>query len=634
MANVLCVVVVLLFAASAVMAAPLEGGVSADRVQQIAAALPESTFSFGPRIDDRAAWDAIAKHQAFEKVIPDAQKKLDQPLPAMTAELYALYKKTGERTKQYGDVRSNRHGRIALYTMAECLENKGRFLKPLEAVIADICTEPTWIFNFHDTSTLDDWNGKRTSVDLGAVGPSQDMACAMVLLGDRLSPATRKLIESNCRRRILDPYRKAVEGGGVSGFWWITNDANWNAVCHAGVVGVAMGVLPDKMERAYFVAAAEKFSGDYLRGFGPDGYCNEGMGYWSYGFSNFMLMAELISQATDGKVDLFDLPNARAAALFPSHLEIQNGLCPSYADCGLNPVPDLKLHTFVNRHYRLGLSQWQMADTTVRASLPTMLMYAFPNSATKTPPADAAAGYELRSYFEHGGVLTCRAAKDSSCVMGVSLKGGHNAEAHNHNDVGTFVVAVGKQLLILDPGSEVYNARTFSKDRYKSNLLNSFGHPVPVVAGKLQREGAAARARILKADFTDAADTYAMDISSCYAVPELKQLVRTFTYDRHEKGMLKVNDEFAFASPQAFGGALLTYGQWKKVSNNGILISKEGEQCLVTIDSGGVPFEITSNVIDEKTHSGAKPTRIGINLSQPVESGRLVLTITPATAMP
>jgi hypothetical protein len=316
--------------------------------------------------------------------------------------------------------------------------------------------------------------------------------------------------------------------------------------------------------------------------------------------------------------------------MYPAHIEIFNGLAPSFADCALNTPPAPRLAAFVNRRYQLGLKQFEMADmSTAAGDLPTTLMYSFPNSATAAKPAAAAAGYELRSYFDHGGVVTCRPALGSDCRMGVSLKGGHNAEAHNHNDLGTFVVAVGKELLILDPGGEVYTSRTFSKDRYKSNLLNSYGHPVPVVVGKLQRAGREAHAEILKAGFTDSADVYAMNIASAYEVPELKKLVRTFTYNRTGQGSLTVVDEVEFSSLQSFAGALLTYGQWKAHGDHAVTISKGAEAVEVTIDTDGVPFEIVSETINEQTHNGEKPTRIGIQLKQPIARGTVTLTITP-----
>jgi len=86
--------------------------------------------------------------------------------------------------------------------------------------------------------------------------------------------------------------------------------------------------------------------------------------------------------------------------------------------------------------------------------------------------------------------------------------------------VGSFVVALGRSTPLVDPGAEVYTARTFSGRRYESKLLNSFGHPVPRIAGQLQRTGRKAAAGVLRTDWTDAADTLVLDLRSAYAVTD------------------------------------------------------------------------------------------------------------------
>ena len=101
----------------------------------------------------------------------------------------------------------------------------------------------------------------------------------------------------------------------------------------------------------------------------------------------------------------------------------------------------------------------------------------------------------MRSLFDAAGVAILRPGapiKTPSFVL--ALKGGHNGELHNHNDVGSYTLALaptsGKnaemKFVSRDPGGEVYTARTFSSRRYEGQLLNSFGHPVPRVAGTLQ----------------------------------------------------------------------------------------------------------------------------------------------------
>ena len=101
-------------------------------------------------------------------------------------------------------------------------------------------------------------------------------------------------------------------------------------------------------------------------------------------------------------------------------------------------------------------------------------------------------------------------------------------------------------------------------------MLNSFGHPVPRVAGTLQVTGRSAQAKFLKTEFTDAADTYVMDISSAYKVAGLKKLERTFIFSREGKGKLTVTDVVEFDRPQAFGTALITFAKWKQPEQRSI----------------------------------------------------------------
>ena len=111
------------------------------------------------------------------------------------------------------------------------------------------------------------------------------------------------------------------------------------------------------------------------------------------------------------------------------------------------------------------------------------------------------------------------------------------------------MVALGRSTPLVDPGAEVYTARTFSARRYQSKVLNSFGHAVPRVAGRLQETGRQAAAKILKTDFTDQADTLLMDISSAYKVEGLKKLERTFVFSRAGAGKLTVSDAVEFDEP-------------------------------------------------------------------------------------
>jgi hypothetical protein len=287
----------------------------------------------------------------------------------------------------------------------------------------------------------------------------------------------------------------------------------------------------------------------------------------------------------------------------------------------------------LNKRLGLGLDRYrEPADvSSLGASgagggfLCSAMVYALAAREKPTVGKDKPVPDTIRSWFDKAGVLICRPQQGSSSNMAVALKGGNNSEHHNHNDLGSFVVLCGKQLMLLDPGPEVYTARTFSKQRYESDLLNSWGHSVPVVAGKLQRTGAQARAEVMDSAFTEESDTLRLDLRSAYDCPELKRLERTFSYIRVGTGALTVHDDVVFETPQSFGTALITTGDVKQVSPGTLLISNGEEKQTVEIDCGGSSFSIRIEQITED--SSIKPTRIGIELDGPVTAAFITTTI-------
>ena len=598
------------------------------RIKSISALLPANPKGFGSPITDRDAWNDLARDDSFKSIISEAEKLLKETIPDQPDDLFLDFSRTGNRTR-WQRVAGLRRGRVHTLVLAECLENKGRFLPAFEELARQLCAERTWVMPAHDAE-LRNFNGTSIDIDLGSSALAWSLAEASYLLADKLSPEIHLLIQENVNRRIFEPYQDMVLGKREKN-WWLTGTNNWNAVCLAGVTGSALAAIDSPDRRAFFVPAAENYSKHFLEGFTDDGYCSEGLGYWNYGFGYYVMLSEMIYQATNGKVDLLQEPKVKQIARFASEIEIINGVYPAFADCSINAQPGSRLMYYLSRRFGMGLRSWEKINpVSASGSLYDCMMYSFPNSASRTPVAQrVSAGPGIRSWFEQAGILICRPGPSSSSRLVVALKGGHNQEHHNHNDVGSFVVMLNDKPLLLDPGAEVYTARTFSSRRYESNVLNSFGHPVPVVAGKLQRTGSQARGRVVAHDFTDSTDTLVLDISSAYDVAELKKLQRKFVYSRLGAGALSVTDEVAFSKPCDFGTALITFSQWKKLSASSLMIYDQKEALHVQIEVTGADFKVEAESIEEDLGARRKPTRLGINLTQPVTDAVISLTISP-----
>lgn len=608
---------------------PASAALDTNRVNEIAAMLSPKAAAPGRTIADRAAWERLAHEAGFASVIATAEQLAKSPPPEMTEELFLDYSRTGNRDRGQR-VMFARADRLATFSLAECLENRGRFIGPLTNEIDVLCAERTWVYPAHD-SKLDNFYGRTVSLDLRSTALAWELATLDYLLADKLPAPTRKLLRDNVRRRVLQPYRDVMEGRRPeTQIHWLNVKNNWNAVCLAGVTGAALAIEDAPADRALFIAASEYYIRNFFTGFTPDGYCNEGLGYWNYGFGRFVQLAETVRQATDGKIDFFTVPKAQAAALFASRDEIFNGIYPTIADCNPGSRPDDHITRFAEE--RFGLATTPRGGIFLRpaGTIAATTMYAFlPEKLPVAQRADKSGESPLRSWFKEGGLLICRNGPSNKSTFGAVLKGGHNAESHNHNDVGSFSVVTGNTMVLCDPGGEVYTALTFSPRRYESKVNNSFGHAVPTIAGKLQSVGQQAHAVIVRSDFTDTADTLTYDIASAYDVPELKKLERTFVFQRTSPPTLTVKDEVAFSKAQPFETALITWGDWKKTSDSEISVRDGHDAVRVKIDTGGVPFEVRSEVIEADVHTRTKPKHIGIVLNSPLEKATVTLTITP-----
>ncbi|HMA47414.1 MAG TPA: heparinase II/III family protein, partial [Frankiaceae bacterium] len=77
----------------------------------------------------------------------------------------------------------------------------------------------------------------------------------------------------------------------------------------------------------------------------------------------------------------------------------------------------------------------------------------------------------------------------------LSAFGGHNAQSHNHNDVGNAVVYADGQPVLVDVGVEEYTSKTFSPRRYEIWTMQSGWHNLPAISGLDQGAGRDFRAR-------------------------------------------------------------------------------------------------------------------------------------------
>ena len=596
-------------------------GLADSRVQEIAGWLPAQPAGIGRPITDRAYWSERTLVERTKKFVTKADSLLGSSFPAWEDAAYLDFSKTGQRPPGERMI-GNRHGWLTPLVLAECLENQRRFVPLLNKVLQSYAEEPTWTLPAHD-GHLSNFHRQDYDVDLGASSFGHEIAEALFLLGDRVDPAVRKLLEADLEQRLFEPVLRSVRTN--KGCFWLRGTNNWTAVCLAGVVGAKLAVEPDRTQRAQFVAVGEHFSQNFVRGFRPGGYCEEGVGYWGYGFGHYIVLRQEVVEATGGKLDLFTDPHVADMALFGVRVQIENSTVPYFEDCQFGVKPSTDCLAYCNEVFHLGLRIAPYNEAR-GGTLEETLMQPVP-LARDVPDASQYHVDPLRSYFTSVGVLCDRPLPGGSDVLGIGIKAGGNG-SHSHNDIGSYDIAVGEQVLTGDPGGpHAYDNKTFGPQRFTRKLLNSFGHPVPVVAGQLQIEATKAKPVILSTSFTNERDEIKMNITSAYAVPALKELVRTMDYSRSGKGQVSITDDVAFSAASPFEDAVIAEGDWKQLDDHTLLITSGKTSLRVTVQTPG-GFTVKPERIEEM---GAPAfTRLGLELKQPVETGKVQMTFDPA----
>ena len=139
--------------------------------------------------------------------------------------------------------------------------------------------------------------------------------------------------------------------------------------------------------------------------------------------------------------------------------------------------------------------------------------------------------------------MVARSEGGSSRGLFLAAKGGHNAESHNHNDIGTCLVYLNGAPLLIDVGVEAYRTKTFSPQRYEIWTMQSQWHNLPTINGTMQHEGKEFAALELSHTANDEQATFSLDIAGSY--PEAASVKRyTRRYQLARSGPLTITDDY------------------------------------------------------------------------------------------
>ena len=478
-------------------------GCVTDAVRGLAIGLPV------PDAADRLMWgsDAGAAHPATRaRIVAEADRERASPWPQPTASLAARVRIDGDRDRweQLAFGRQHRLSRAAV--AAATVPAPERVDAVVDGALM-LCEQTSWCWPAHDDvfavrgEVLADPDAP--FVDLGAGEAVAQLAWLDQLLGtalDARAPGVRRRIRREARIRIFEPFLSRRD------WHWIGLDGdvhNWNPWIHGNVLAAALRLLDgphDAEIRTRVIALCLEGIDRYAAALPLDGAVDEGYAYWWNGACRAMEALTLLADVGGARFAVLgEVPSLAAAASFPHRSHLGGAWFVNHADGPARHDPDQPwqaLHAAASavgdddavafaRAHRGG------PDTAVGSAHHGLgrLLRAL-TDADWTATDASVAPLPATSWHASTQVLLARQTAGEIAGLTVAAKGGHNGEHHNHNDVGSFLVASDGVPVIVDAGRPTYTAQTFSDRRYELWMMQSSWHNVPEPGGIAQGVGA------------------------------------------------------------------------------------------------------------------------------------------------
>ena len=477
--------------------------------------IPKNEYKPYPKTSEE--WQAAVPDSVLKQIVKAGEALLDLKFEAISATTSLDFVRSGDR-ERHGKLSYGKRIALTDLILAESVENKGRFTEAIMNGVWSICEESYWGVPAHIKGLPDVEN---PVVDLFSAETAAVLGMADYFVGeklDKINKLLRKRIYYETNKRIFEPMLTKSDN-----YSWMSKTKsvnNWNPWIMSNWISATLLLEKDEKRRAEMIYGTMLGTDLYLNGLGEDGGCDEGPSYWFAAGASVFDCLELFSKATNDKINIYEEPLIQKMASYIYKTHIDGYYFVNFADADPKLRPDgLMLYRFgkaLKDEKMTQMGQWAFKNF-VTASINSggyhrprkvenfLSIKQINENADKYIPVNDA-------WFSDIQVLTARA--NNGFFM--ATHGGHNAESHNHNDVGDFMLYANGEPVIIDAGRGNYTARTFSAQRYELWFTQSQYHNLPIINGLGQKVGREFEATNVKSNISDKEATLIMDITNAY----------------------------------------------------------------------------------------------------------------------
>jgi hypothetical protein len=354
---------------------------------------------------------------------------------------------------------------------------------------------------------------------------------------------------------------------------------NWNPWICSNWLAAVLILEKNEARRVQSIHKILQCLDNFLNPYPKDGGCDEGPGYWDRAGGSLFDCLELLQSASAGKIDIFDRPLIKEIGKYITKAYICHPYFINFADAAarINASASLIFRygknigdedmmgfgAFLADKQGLGKDYIRGSFGSLGRVLPTLFQL------EKLLEAESREPLVRDAWLPELQVMAARSVEGSNKGFYVAAKGGHNAESHNHNDVGNFIVYADGYPVFIDVGVETYTAKTFSNRRYEIWTMQSAFHNLPTINGFMQKNGRDYRAKGVRYKAMEKSATFSLDISPAY--PEeakVRSWIRTITLNRGKN--VVIHDKYQLG--EATQKLQMTLMSWRKP-----VLGKEGE---------------------------------------------------------
>lgn len=463
-----------------------------------------------------AEWRAALPDTVVKSLLVNGEAALHYNFEPISATISMDFQRSGDR-QRHGKISFGKRNALVELILAESVEDKGQFMETIFNGIWSICEESYWGVPAHISNTgLPDVDNP--IVDLFSAETAAVMALADYFVGeklDKINPLIRKRMYSETNKRFFIPMMDHRDK-----YKWMNKTKpvnNWNPWIMSNWIWSTLLLEKDENRRADMLYAAMTGLDLYLNSLGDEGGCDEGPSYWFAAGGSVYDCLELLQKATKGEINIYKEPLIQKMASYIYKTHIDGVYFTNFADADPTLQPDgLMLYRFgkaIKDEQMVQFGQWMYqhfpnTDVTgfqrMRRLENILLAKNIEQNNTYEPVKD--------TWISDIQFMAARTPEG----LYLAAHGGHNAESHNHNDVGDFILYANGQPMIVDAGRGNYTARTFSNKRYELWFTQSEYHNLPIVNGIAQKAGREFEAQNVLCTRTDKEARLELDIAAAY----------------------------------------------------------------------------------------------------------------------